>query len=585
MTGLVAAAVVAFLAPHRIAVVALGSDPTATGALQRDLESALAHDALVVPAATFAPGLPLVPAAAESPEIAALSKKIAEAKNAYFDADFTGASKALDSIASEVDSREQLPTKDRVLFDLTKLAVLQSNNGSKSDIDAFARKAVAIGGPAPADLALFPSSVGQLYHATFAGMTPVPVSITAPPHATVKVDDVPRPAKFTLLQGRHVLSVGGPGFATVTRFLEVGPSRIEESVPLALALPPQLASMNPGASIAGSEHLLDRIAEQAGSEGLVLARAEAGSVRTAVWWRGATSATSVEASSIAASVPGLSRILAKGPPRPVAMRGTDPNPPGGGHGRGAPTTLERGALAFDLDGGVVVEQLGRSVTGTPASAGASKIYSVALTGAGPRLRAAATWNHVVGRASVSFIDYLTSIDAQNLPPPNDTKTVAGGTFLRAGLAAGYRLGGARENEPSLGLLVGAEQTTYSIGDAGGNHVFSGWQALWLTAGLEGELPVGSTRFHGSLGIASPMGWAESKKGTSGELKSAALAPRAAIGASFNVRESADLGAELFFEQRNVTFKGDVLAAYQPAYSDAKLAETEMGLTITMRFGR
>ena len=587
MTG-IALAVLSLLAapapPKKIAVVAVGQDANAAGALQRSLEGALARQGATL--ASSSEIAAQVPAAHDAPaSFPAAEKAVAEAQNAYFANETGKEGAALKAAAQEVDAHPEIPISLRMRYYVTAIAInLKLNRPALAD-DA-ARQMLGLGAQKPPDLDDFPPAVAELLEATrtkVAQIARVKLDVTTvPANATLSVDGVDREAEtrsLSLRPGRHVISARAAGYAPVSAFVDTAMASVTVALPLRVAF-----EALPGRDLSAADrHTLEQLAQAGNADFVVAATTLAqGKILASVWPRGATRVATDEANSADAASEWILRTVAK---IDAAKTAAAPSPtPGPAIATHRPPAHEQpsegsgtAAIHTDTEAALAFSDLGRSLAGSTKS-----IYSVQLNGAGPRLRAGVrTDSGLMADVEVLYLDILTTIDAKDsTKTPRQAKP---GSFLAADLGAGYAF--LRNDHASLGaaLLGGFEQ--FSTGDLPTERVFSGWSAAHAGAELRGAYDTGNVLLSVHAGAFVPLSWKEAKADTSGTAPSASPVPRARVGVIWrpSAAGKVSLGADAAFEARHVSFSSSPVDGNLKAGSNAKLDENDLRAAIVFRY--
>ena len=224
--------------------------------------------------------------------------------------------------------------------------------------------------------------------------------------------------------------------------------------------------------------------------------------------------------------------------------------------------------------------------------GGGDVYSLPLTGTGPRMSADIRWSSLLASTEVSYIRYLTPIEASVTGGGNagDTLPTGGGSALRVSAGAGLQ---RTFGVVSAGFLLGGRFEQYSTKvlkvestDGGGSEPIIG-PHTW--AGPQAQLRVGYTA--GSIGITGGVGavfastYTEGEKNMSGADPVTGAAPFWRLGGTYAASEKLAVGLLYAGESRSTKFKGEPALEQQTPRSDLVLTDflTTVALTAAYEF--
>lgn len=223
--------------------------------------------------------------------------------------------------------------------------------------------------------------------------------------------------------------------------------------------------------------------------------------------------------------------------------------------------------------------------------GGGDVYSLALTGTGPRISADLHWNLLLASAELSYVRYLTPIEASVTGGGDDGKSLqtGGGSALR--LSAGVGVNRAFGSF-SAGALVGGRFEQYSTevlkvqeteGGAEsqpiiGPHTWGGPQAQ-IRLGYR----TGSIGIVGGVGAVFASTYTEGEKGMSGTDPVVGTVPFWRLGGTYDASEKLAVGVLYTGESRSTKFDGEPALEQQDQPSDLVLTDFLTTVAVTAAY--
>lgn len=583
----------------RVAIVVVGDDAAAAGALQRELEHALVTPGIAlrtssVLASKLVVARPPAPSGPSDQAKADAAKLLEDAKNAYYD---DASAQALDRLAKLEALQESsggFPNIQRVEMRLWRVAVfLALKDEQQADDEALT--ALSIEPDVKIDLKELPPSVKDEVDKVRATRLRVIAVIVSglPPVAEVKVDGRSVPSRFRAAVGHHKLSVYSPGRIELTKEFDAT-ADVSIFLPLPLAIPDEAAkaltaavSDGEGAAVppapaaaAPAPDPLASLASRLGVDWIAAvvtrsgatpdARALVVSASGATAWRGkavplGASATRALADQIG---PNLRAAIEKAKRSAEASRVAELQEIGWHYAPSA--SLAVAARYRSLEGG------GQSVK--ELFAGTGPALAIEAVNGKLRLFGALSWvTYGPSKLDVTFDD-------------GSSRSVDGGATLSARLGAGFRNALSRNgyaDGPSirygLALLVdehsGHDVTTAAGGKLG---LLPSWTRIAPEIGVGGRMPFGTLALAADVGVA-PVGlWVDSPAKVYGSSSTASTAIAWRVSGTWGDAGRLQLEAAWAGSLSGADHKGTAQIPTTPAFTAVKERENVQAITLGVR---
>ena len=524
-------------APPPPLVVVVQGDGLAAGRAQADIERELRAKGVVVRSATDlvadigapAEALPSAPRAVE-----AAQARCSDAEAAFLRGEL-GAARA--SAEAALKALARVPVEvgfdERVRATLWRAAALRQG-GNVAAATSVIRGLLHELDPAPrVSTDVFPPDFVGFVEAERIAVKTRPVKLDGlPASAQIWVNGRPvesNPFPVAIRRGNspNRIVVRAPGYRTIQYELPVTPPS-EISMPMALALPSEReAELSAALAKDGDDAMLEALAKRTEAAGVVVAQVRGRDLRG--WFHRSGHSTgelsSRSASGIAAEVVAIFR------PAPISQ--------------------------------TVLTSAGMEVSFWQRRFG--DLYTIPLSGTGPRLTVDVDWRNVLAAAEVSYVSYaFTPIEARIEPGstgvPGGTQKGEGGTAVRASAAVGYGL--EIQDRLSLGALVGARVEQYSMKTMRvevapgrfeplvGSHSWSGAEVR-----VRGVYATSPIRVSLAAGMVLGGRYRERPAKTSGSDPTAAPAPFWQLGGTYSRSDALTFGLSYYGEARTIAFEG------------------------------
>lgn len=545
--------------PARAAVIVVGPDGVATGALQSSLEAALAPAAssafVVVPSFELAPRIGTRAGTPESPKAAQM---IEEGRKLFYDGQNEEALDRLSKAAALPDA----PPRERIRASLHRAVVLQTMNDERRLNEALT-EVLRLDPHHAVSVDEFPPGLRDLVEALKRVTRTVTVKVSAvAPGAEATLDGRPFAADRTIeaTPGKHELAVRAPGFRRLATDVTVPPGATTLDV-VAPALPIAFVTAQEStlSALAARKPVSDpaftaKLAAAAKVDALVIVSLF-GAVPEALVVRGdrreGKTFADAEARAIADWAAGAVRRLKPVPGGPFA---------------GPQRTLSAGSTVLAWD---------RTVSG-----GGADDVTLSMGGAGATVSGLISGERLAGQFDVAAVTFAMSSMEATLPG-DGRATGTGGGYLHASARGGY--GVLRLAPADVWVWAGLDAERYGSPQtlaALRLPLFVSWAAVSPAAGVEAQWrPVPSISAVTAVSVLGGGAYVEGPADTTGSRPEIGVSPGARIAVRWAASSRWRVDAGWSVESRVVRFHGRTSTAFEEPIRDATLVETRQAFTI------
>lgn len=556
--------------PPRVALVVVGPDAKAAGALTRSLEGRL----VALPQLrlrTSEQSVALL-APAEAGEIAAsdplgvrVSEKLPQIARSFYDEKLDDALATL-TAAEAARSRSALA---RLRLLLWRAAILDAKK-DKPGAEAAARAALALAPDVEADARIHPPELQELLHQLKpnVGRSASLAVVAYPPGAVVRVDDRLSEGRVSLTPGRHLVVVTSRGYRPVEAAVTVtGDATVTLALPVAYGADSGLTAFAQGGADAAVVELARKLEVESV---VVVTTAPADALRVNVWGR--TPAASVPAATFADDAAGQAALAdwIESRFKPEIAR--------------APDLRD---WTWTATGGPVFAARQRSLSADGEG------FNASFAGFGPGLSLRAAPGRWRLEADASLVTF--ALGSFETAFPDGTRASAGGgstTAFRA--AGGFAFGSGRsgrEDRAEIAPFLAGAWERHAADDVADERGILGFlpshERFSFAAGVQAGFPLGKigsgpARFTARAAVVPLSSWRESPNGSSG--RGAQADPGFEGGAAFTWEPGRwILAAQAQGEFRTVRFHGEADLPADPPLRGSRLREGVQLFSLT--FGR
>ena len=556
--------------PPRVALVVVGADAKAAGALTRSLEGRL----VALPQLrlrTSEQGIALL-APAESGEIAAsdplgvrVSEKLPQIARSFYDEKLDDALATLNA-AEAVRGRSALA---RLRLLMWRAAILDAKK-DKAGSEAAAKEALALAPDVEADARIHPPELRELLTRLKPniGRSASLAVVAYPPGAVVRVDDRLAEGRVSLSPGKHLVVVTSRGYRPLEALVNVtGDATVTLALPVVYGSDAGLAAYAEG----GTDAAVVVLARKLEVESVVVVATDPGkALRANVWGR--MPAAPVPAATFKDDAAGQAALAdwIEARFKPEIARAPDLR-----------------SWTWTATGGPVFAARQRSL---PSG---GKGFNASFAGFGPGLAVRASPGRWRIEGGASLVTY--ALGSFETAFPDGTSARAGGGSTSAVRAAGgYAFGSGRsgrEDRSEIAPFLAGAWERHSADDVADERGLLGFlpshERASLAAGVQAGFPLGKigngpARLSARVAVVPLSTWRESPSGSSGRDPMPDTGFEGAAGVTWEPGRWI-LAAQAEGEFRTVRFQGEADLPADPALRGSRLREGTQQFSVT--FGR